>query len=121
MTVKNDLTAKMYMKDGIIEGLKTRMNAKDDIIEGLKMRMDAKDSIIECLKVRMDEKNGEIEHMDEKIEGFEEQRQTFCIKLQDEKMGWLDNMNALREVHYSTLIFYSWCSNLTLAQRLPNF
>jgi len=83
-TMQNDLNAKMG---------------------DLKTRIDEKDGIIKDLKTRMDEKDGDINRLNGKVDGLEEQTDALRRELQTEKYGRLDDMNALREVRRSTLIF----------------
>jgi len=78
------------------------LNAK---MGDLKTRIDEKDGIIKDLKTRMDEKDGDINRLNGKVDGLEEQTDSLRRELQTEKYGRLDDMNALREVRRSTLIF----------------
>jgi SMC interacting uncharacterized protein involved in chromosome segregation len=71
----------------------------------MKTRMDEKDGIIKDLKTRMDEKDGEIDRLNGKVDGLEAQTDALRRELQTEKNGRLDDMNALREVRCSTLVF----------------
>ena len=91
MTMQNDLNVK-------IGDMKTRMDEKDGIIKDLKTR-------ISDLNTRMDEKDGDIDHLNGKVDGLEKQTDALRMDLQTEKYERLDDMNALREVRCSTLIF----------------
>ena len=91
MTMQNDLNAKMG-------DMKTRMDEKDGIIKDLKTR-------ISDLNTRIDEKDGDIDRLNGKVDGLEEHTDALRRELQTEKYGRLDDMNALREVRCSTLIF----------------
>ena len=90
-TMQNDLNAK-------IGDMKTRMDEKDGIIKDLKTR-------ISDLNTRMDEKDGDTDRLNGKVDGLETQTDALRMDLQTEKYGRLDDMNALREVRCSTLIF----------------
>ena len=89
--MQNDLNVK-------IGDMKTRMDEKDGIIKDLKTR-------ISDLNTRMDEKDGDIDRLNGKVDGLETQTDALRMDLQTEKYERLDDMNALREVRCSTLIF----------------
>jgi FtsZ-binding cell division protein ZapB len=73
------------------------------------------------LKSRMDDKDNEIEGLNAKIDGLEEQAKTLSRDLQNEKSGRQDDMNALREVRRSTVIFtFSLWSNLRAYEGYPS-